>query len=168
MTKKLKTKFLFVLACILAGLFLQTPRVCRAGFVEKFEPVWEQKRPEPKPARLFVETTPESARVRVLNIAPVFFQGMALEPGRYHLEVSAEGFNTEKRWVPLSAGEDGKISIRLTAVRVERPKPVVEPKPVVVRPTVERKKSNNLGMRFVYIPPGSFMMGSPSGEAERG
>ncbi len=167
MTKKLKTKFLFVLVCILAGLLFQAPQVCRAGFVEKFEPVWEQKRPEPKPARLFVETVPESARVRVLNIAPVFFQGMALEPGRYHVEVSAEGFNTEKRWVTLSAGEDGKISIRLTAVRVERPKPVVEPKPVVVRPVVEGKKGNSLGMKFVYIPPGSFMMGSPSGESGR-
>jgi formylglycine-generating enzyme required for sulfatase activity len=161
MTKRLKTRSIFIFAVILALLFLQTSQVCRAGFVEKFEPVWEQKRPEPKPARLFVETMPERARVRVLNIAPVFFQGMALEPGRYHLEVSAEGFNTEKRWVSLSAGEDGNISIRLTAVRVEKPKPVV------VRPAVEREKRNSLGMRFVYIPPGSFMMGSPSGEAKR-
>ncbi len=87
---------------------------------------------------------------------------MALEPGRYHLEVSAEGFNTEKRWVTLSSGEEGEVSIRLTVVRVERPKPVV------TAPVVERKKSNSLGMAFVYIPPGSFTMGSPSGESERG
>ena len=161
MTKRLKTKFLFVLVCILAGLLFQVPQVCRAGYVEKFEPVWEQERPELKPARLFVETMPESARVRILNIGPAFFQGMALEPGRYHLEVSAEGFNTEKRWVSLSAGEDGKINIRLTAVRVEKPKPVV------TAPVAERKKSNSLGMAFVYIPAGSFMMGSPSGESGR-
>ena len=161
MTKRLNAKSLFVLVCILAGLFHQTPRECRAWYVEKFEPVWEQKRPEPKPGRLFVETTPENARVRILNIQPVFSQGMALEPGRYHLETFAEGFKTDKRWVTLSAGEDGYISIRLTAVRVEIPKPVV------TRPVVEPKKGNSLGMTFVYIPPGSFMMGSPSGEAKR-
>ena len=161
MTKRLKTKSLFVLVCILTGLLFQAPRVCRAWFVEKFEPVWEQKRPEPKPARLFVETMPESARVRILNIGPAFSQGMALEPGRYHVEVSAEGFKTEKWWVALAAGEEGEVSIRLTAVRVERPKPVV------TAPVAERKKSNSLGMAFVYIPAGSFMMGSPSGESGR-
>ena len=87
MTGPLKTKSLFILVCILVGFLFQTPQVCRAGFVEKFEPVWEQKLPEPKPA--------------------------------------------------------------------------------MTRPAPGKKFTNNLGMKFVYIPPERFMMGSPSNEAER-
>ena len=71
----------------------------------------------PSQGRLFIEAVPEDARVRVLNIAPVFYQGMELKPGRYHLEVSAEGYETEKRWVTLSAGKDKNINIRLAAMQ---------------------------------------------------
>jgi formylglycine-generating enzyme required for sulfatase activity len=108
----------------------------------------------PSQGRLFVETTPGDALVRILNISPAFYQGMELDPGRYHVEVSSDGYETEKRWVSLSAGEDEAISMRLTAVRVAQPE-------------VGGKKRNSLGMEFVYVSPGSFMMGSPSGESDR-
>ena len=98
----------------------------------------------PSQGRLFIEAVPENARVRVLNIAPVFYQGMELKPGRYHLEVSAEGYETEKRWVTLSAGKDKNINIRLAAMQSP----------------IERKVRNSLGMEFVYIPQGNFLMGS--------
>ena len=113
----------------------------------------------PSQGRLFVETTPGDARVRILNIGPGFFQGMDLDPGRYHVEVSSDGYETQKRWVTLSAGEDETISMRLMEVRVAQP--------VVPRPAVGGKKRNSLGMEFVYVSPGSFMMGSPSGESNR-
>ncbi|EFK11053.1 conserved hypothetical protein [delta proteobacterium NaphS2] len=161
MTKSLKTRFILILTVILTVFLLQAPRVSVAGVVEKFEPVWEQKPSEPEPARLFVVTTPGDARVRILNIRPPFSQGMALAPGRYHVEVSAQGFKTETRWVTLSAGEEGKMTFHLTAVPIvvpERPKP---------EPAVRGAFTNNLGMKFVYIKPGSFMMGSPSSEAGR-
>ena len=119
----------------------------------------------PVKARLYVETVPEDARVRILNIVPVFQQGMDLDPGRYHVEVSAEGYDADKRWVDLSAGEDENISVRLTAVRVERPQPVVSP-PVARQPVTQGKIRNNLGMEFVYISPGSFMMGSALSPSE--
>ena len=109
----------------------------------------------PSQGRLYVETTPGDARVRVLNIGPAFYQGMELDPGRYHVEVSAQGYETQKRWVILSAGEDETVSMRLTAVRA-------------AQPAAGGKKRNSLGMEFVYVSPGSFMMGSPSGESGRG
>jgi formylglycine-generating enzyme required for sulfatase activity len=108
----------------------------------------------PSQGRLFVETTPGDARVRILNIGPAFFQGMDLDPGRYHVEVSSDGYETQKRWVSLSAGEDETVSMRLTAVRV-------------AQPAASGEKRNSLGMEFVYVSPGSFMMGSPSGESNR-
>jgi formylglycine-generating enzyme required for sulfatase activity len=112
----------------------------------------------PSQGRIFVETTPGDALVRILNIGPAFYQGMDLEPGRYHVEVSSDGYETEKRWVSLSAGEDETVSMRLTAVRVVQP--------VVPRPELGGKKRNSLGMEFIYVSPGSFMMGS-SGKQHR-
>jgi len=106
----------------------------------------------PRKGRLYVETEPEDAKVKILNIGPAFFQGIELDPGRYNVEVSALGYKTKKRWVELSAGEDESISIRLEAVVAERSEP---------------KFTNNLGMEFVYIQPGRFTMGSPSNESGR-
>jgi formylglycine-generating enzyme required for sulfatase activity len=96
----------------------------------------------PSSARLSVKTQPREARVRILNIVPKFTQNMVLKPGRYHLEVSAEGYRTHKEWVTLSAGEAKTVTLRLAHI-----------------PT---RLENSLGMRFQYIPAGSFKMGPHS------
>jgi formylglycine-generating enzyme required for sulfatase activity len=102
-----------------------------------------------KESRISVQTDPENAAIKILNIAQKFYQGMELSPGDYYLEVSAPGYKSQKKWVTLSAGEDKRMEFRLNSV---------EP---------AEKFSNSLGMEFVYIPPGSFMMGSPKNEADR-
>lgn len=63
--------------------------------------------------RLYVSTDPEGARVRIVNIGPAYKQGMELEPGRYHVEVSAVGYEKKRQWVALHAGEDKNLTIRL-------------------------------------------------------
>jgi len=105
--------------------------------------------------RLYVETDPKSARVRILNIGPAFYQGMDLEPGRYQVEISAEGYETEKQWVTLGAGEDKYLDINLKQASV------------VGSGYQEKKINNSLGMAFVYVEPGSFMMGSSASESGR-
>ena len=60
-----------------------------------------------------MEMVPLGATVRILNIAPKFYQGMALDPGRYHVEVSKPGYKTEKTWVNLKAGENQRVEIKL-------------------------------------------------------
>ena len=102
--------------------------------------------------RLYIDTQPGTAKVRILNIGPGFYQGMDLEAGRYHVEVSASGYETKKVWVSLDAGEDKNLDIRL--------------KPVA-KAVSGKKTTNSLGMEFVYIKPGTFMMGSPSSEPGR-
>ena len=67
----------------------------------------------PRHAKLYVNVIPSDARVRVLNITQKFYQGMELEPGSYHVEVTAEGYGKQTRWVTLSAEEDKRISFRL-------------------------------------------------------
>jgi formylglycine-generating enzyme required for sulfatase activity len=102
-------------------------------------------------ARLSVKTKPEGARVRILNIRPRFYQGMELKSGKYHVEVSAKGYNTEKSWIGLKAGEDKTINIQLSKIRLSKPLDSL---------------TNSLGMSFFGIRPGSFMMGSPDSESK--
>jgi formylglycine-generating enzyme required for sulfatase activity len=106
----------------------------------------------PLKSRLYVDTQPDNATVRVLNIGPSFHQGMELDAGSYQVEVSADGYETQKMWMSLTAGQDKTMDIRLKLIDVA---------------SQGGKVSNSLGMEFVYIEPGTFMMGSSSGESER-
>jgi formylglycine-generating enzyme required for sulfatase activity/tRNA A-37 threonylcarbamoyl transferase component Bud32 len=62
---------------------------------------------------LFVDAEPEDAHVQLLDFPKIFHQGMALEPGRYHLEVSRKGCKTKKVWVDLETGKRKSIRIQL-------------------------------------------------------
>ncbi|MDY7033883.1 MAG: SUMF1/EgtB/PvdO family nonheme iron enzyme [Thermodesulfobacteriota bacterium] len=98
----------------------------------------------PDTGRLFVRTDPKDARVRILNIRPRFQQGIELAPGKYHVEVSKAGYITEKEWIKIELGEEKRMTVHL------------------------RKLGdtfvNSLGMKFVFIRPGDFIMGSPQEE----
>ena len=72
---------------------------------------------ETRPCRLSVETMPTEARIRILNIQPKFYQGMKLEPGRYHVEVSAKGYKTKRMWIELGAEDDSRINVSLIKIR---------------------------------------------------
>ena len=87
---------------------------------------------------------PDSGSEPIGSIQP----GMELEEGRYHIEVSHSGYHTDEKWVTLKAGEENAFSFTL-------------------KPKTPTGFTNNLGMKFVYIKPGSFMMGSPSDEPGR-
>ncbi|MEA1873152.1 MAG: SUMF1/EgtB/PvdO family nonheme iron enzyme [Bacteroidota bacterium] len=106
----------------------------------------------PRKGRLYVETEPADTEVRILNIGPGYSQGMELEPGRYHVEVSALGYESKKQWVDLAAGQDKYMSVRLVKIAGAA--------------TGGKAFTNSLGMKFVKIPSGSFMMGSSISPSE--
>jgi len=105
--------------------------------------------------RIFVETVPEDAQVRILNIKPKFVQGMELEPGSYLVEVAAEGYETQGQWIDLLAGHEEPVRFELEKIKVAES---ISPQKVI---------TNSIGMMFVLIPAGKFVMGSPSDESER-
>lgn len=79
--------------------------------------------------RLYVSTEPTGAKIRILNIGPVYREGMELAGGSYHLEVSAPGYRTDRQWLKLAAGEDRRVAVSL------RPAPVeVTPPPTALAP----------------------------------
>jgi tetratricopeptide (TPR) repeat protein len=83
----------------------------------------KQEKQRSRKTRLFVETSPKDARVRILNIVPKFEQGIVLQPGRHHIEVSAKGFKTDKRWIVLEKGETRTLKISLKGGRAPKKKP---------------------------------------------
>ncbi len=51
---------------------------------------------------LTITTQPQDAKIRILNIVPPYRNGMLLAEGRYQIEVSKKGYQTQKRWLDLS------------------------------------------------------------------
>ncbi len=66
--------------------------------------------------RLFVDTKPDKARVRIINIVPKYYDGIKLDPGKYHIRVDKKGYKTKDRWVKLRAGENLNIYIELDEI----------------------------------------------------
>ncbi len=73
---------------------------------------------DPGNPSLTVVAQPADARVRILNIRPRYRPGMSLEPGRYQVEVSRDGYRTETRWVDLR--EDTELAVSLQAAAKPR------------------------------------------------
>ncbi len=64
-------------------------------------------------AKLFVQTEPAAATVRILNIKPVFHQGIELKQGEYLLDAQLDGFKTITQKVLLAPGEEKNITLNL-------------------------------------------------------
>lgn len=98
------------------------------GAVVYGQPVYSLSEPRnPEAGRLYVSADPSDARIRILNITPPFEQGIHLNPGRYQLEVAADGYRMETRWVALKAGADKNVSIHLAKIESEPPAAIQPP-----------------------------------------
>ncbi len=106
---------------------------------------------------LTVRTTPTNARVRILNIGPGYSPGMELTAGRYHLEVSAADYRTEKRWVELGAGDDISVDFRLEQKKAAVA--VAKPQSTSFRPSGRNYTDPTTGMEFVALEGGCYQMG---------
>jgi hypothetical protein len=67
-------------------------------------------------SRLFVKTNPEDAIIKILNIKPEFYQGIELDPGKYQVSISAEGFNEKKQWINIGVGENKYLNAYLSNI----------------------------------------------------
>ncbi|MDX8395093.1 MAG: SUMF1/EgtB/PvdO family nonheme iron enzyme [Mariprofundaceae bacterium] len=90
---------------------------------------------------LTIDVIPSNAKVKVLNIGPKYQRGMLLKAGRYHVEVSKNGYESQRQWVVL---KNHNVE---TVMKLKN-----------------NQLNNILGIEMIHIPSGSFLMGSDKGE----
>ena len=101
--------------------------------------------------RLFVEVEPRDAGVRILNIGTKFHQGMALDPGSYHTEVSSNGYRTEKMWVKLEPGKDATLRFSLEQKSVPQVEASIKQTPKHSTPVLPSSKKRISGRDGIYV-----------------
>jgi hypothetical protein len=95
--------------------------------------------------QLFVTPTPKNARIRIMNIGPKFHQGITLTAGRYHVDVSATGYDSYSKWIDLKAGEVKTLPVTLTAhttTVAKAPAAVTQATPAPVRAKTVKAPAN--------------------------
>ena len=98
---------------------------------------------------LRVKTSPAEARVRILNIPDRYQPGIQLPAGRYHIEVSQTGYDTQRTWIEI-IDQDLMPSFSLTES--------IAPGDELSSQLVASIKSS--GPEMISIPTGSFIMGN--------
>jgi len=108
-------------------------------------------REEVEKSSLTVKLEPAEALVRILNIKDRYQPGMRLQPGRYEVEVSAEGYATKTDWVELPASDDVSVEIALKSLGPKQGDTYTDP---------------TTGMEFVYVEGGCYQMGDTFGDGD--
>jgi len=83
-----------------------------------------------------------------------------IQPGIHRIKVERDGYLPYQTSVEIKEGETKELPVYLA-------KPEPKPEPVAESVSPGKKIINSIGMEFVYIPPGTFMMGSPENEPGR-
>ena len=111
-------------------------------------PVTLEKQPPPTQYHLTVQTDPPQATVRLLDVKAPYRPGIELTPGRYTVEVSQSGYESQRVTVTI-ADSDVAIPVKL----VKPPEPA-QPRPyrLTVRPDPPQAQVRLLGIRTVYKP----------------
>jgi len=99
-----------------------------------------------------VKTTPESARVRIMNIVPKYHDGIKLKPGKYLIEATKSEFRKHLGWYDLTAANPVYMA-------------VLEKAPLGPR-AGQTWRDPTTGMKFIYVPKGCFQMGSNHGDSD--
>ncbi len=100
---------------------------------------------------LTITREPAKAAVRILNVRDVYTDGVLLKSGKYHLEVSHDGYETQNRWITIN---DNDMNVQFILLKKE----------ISNTSSVAAKKTTRAVARtkplMVKIPGGSFKMGS--------
>jgi formylglycine-generating enzyme required for sulfatase activity len=126
-----------------------------------------------KKHRIYVSTTPENARVRILNIKPKYFDGIDLKTDKALVEVTKSGYKKYLKW-HRNLKDEAVISVELqpNSEQSEEPKdPSLHSGFRVERsqnlfPTYNKDMGSYILPAMVEIKRGSFMMGSNSGDSD--
>ncbi len=96
---------------------------------------------QPEKPRLYIATIPENCRIRILNIGPRYKQGMILQPGTYHVEVSASGYKKQTRWITVDPGQEKHITVILQPYAQTAFEPEAVPTESLPQPSTQNRSS---------------------------
>jgi formylglycine-generating enzyme required for sulfatase activity len=63
--------------------------------------------------RLYVQTSPEEAQVKIMNILMEYRDGIKLRPGKYRVQVSHQGYMTTEKITEVAANQNATLTIEL-------------------------------------------------------
>lgn len=122
---------------------------------------------EKKTGGLTINPTPESAKIRILNIVPKYQPGMQLEEGSYQIEVSADGYVPERKTVKILSGNDIFISISLKQEKLESISKFASASSMVQASSGSPVYTDPVtGMEFVFVKGGCYQMGDTFGDGD--
>ncbi|WP_208022244.1 bifunctional serine/threonine-protein kinase/formylglycine-generating enzyme family protein [Aestuariicella hydrocarbonica] len=102
--------------------------------------------PPPPRRELSVNASPIDAKVRILNIREPYYPGIPLLPGRYHIEVTSNGYDTYREWIELDK-DDTELTVSLRKI------------PVPGATFYNELAGGRKGPSMVIVPAGRFTMG---------
>ena len=88
---------------------------------------------------LTIQRIPSSARVRILNIKPKYYDGIKLKKGKYHIEVSQRGYKTFDRWISLK--EERSLNIELKKFQIYRSSQTIQYTEPITTQYVQKRMS---------------------------
>ncbi|MCP4699715.1 MAG: SUMF1/EgtB/PvdO family nonheme iron enzyme [Gammaproteobacteria bacterium] len=117
---------------------------------------------------LTVNTVPEDARVRIMNIKPRYEAGILLKPGRYDIEVSREGYEMRREWMTLEEA-DKIVEVELTEILTGTLIATVEPASADIQAArPDGSDSRTLkSKKPVELPPGEWLITAQAKGYER-
>ncbi len=107
---------------------------------------------------IIVKPSPPDSRIRILNSALKYRDGIKLEPGWYHIEVSAKGYQRQRQWVNLEPDQAYLLYVDL--VEESGPETVLRPSPG------DTWTDPVTGMVLVWVQEGCFQMGQTRSEKD--
>ncbi len=113
---------------------------------------------------LTVSTEPYGAKVRILNSSSSYKPGVELDAGRYHIEVSKEGYKTIERLVDIE--QRAKLDVTVVLQKEELGGAVPSATLVTTMPYGKEYTDTTTGMEFVYVPGGCYQMGDTFGDGD--
>ena len=117
----------------------------------------------PEYPQLTINTSPDQARIRILNIGPKYEPGINLKPGSYHIEVSLAGYQRHTEWIVL---KNKDIIYSVVLDEKQQRSNTLSSAQSAQSNRISSSADSSPVIIMVNIPAGCFQMGSNKGNSD--
>jgi len=87
-------------------------KIVKKNLIKKELSKTKIKKSKVKYYSLYTEVSPKKAKIRILNIKPKYKNGIKLKKGKYHVEISKNGYSTISKWIEIK-NKNIKFKVKL-------------------------------------------------------